>query len=136
MQLFKKTNIDFIGKRYAAFIFSGILLSAGIVSLVMKGGPKLGIDFTGGTLVQLGFKQTVPLKDLRALLASQGYADAELQDFAEEKSVIIRVQESKTSAILLGEQLQKLIQEKFPGTDPIVQRAEFVGPAVGKALSN
>src|SRR5438309_4649079 len=107
MQLFKKTNIDFIGKRYWAFLFSGILLLSGVASLVIKGGPKLGIDFTGGTLVQLGFKQPVSLKDLRALLAAQGYSDAELQDFAEEKSVIIRVQKSQTSAILLGQEMQK-----------------------------
>ena len=136
MQLFKKTNIDFIGKRHIAFIFSGILLLSGIVSLVMKGGPKLGIDFTGGTLIQLGFKQPVPIRDLRSLLTSEGYSDAELQDFAEDKSVIIRVQESKVSAPIFGQQLQTLIVGKFPGSDPIVQRAEYVGPAVGRQLSH
>src|SRR6185295_12336986 len=124
MQLFKKTNFDFIGKRYWAFLVSALLLSSGVVSLVAKGGPKLGIDFTGGTLIQLGFKQAVPLQDVRALLGGQGYADAELQDFAEDKSVIIRVQQSQLSAPLLGEQLQKLIAEKFPGSEPVVQRAE------------
>jgi preprotein translocase subunit SecF len=136
MQLFKKTNIDFIGKRYMAFAFSSVLLLSGIASLVMKGGPKLGIDFTGGTLVQLGFKQSVPLSDLREFLKTTGYPDAELQDFAEGKSVIIRVAQSQTSAVLLGQQMQKLIQDKFPGTDPAVERAEYVGPAVGRALAD
>ncbi len=136
MQLFKKTNIDFIGKRYMAFALSAVLLLSGIVSLVMKGGPKLGIDFTGGTLVQLGLKQMLPLKDLRGLLATDGYPDAELQDFPDAKSVIVRVPRTQTSAVLLGQELQKLIGEKFPGTDPIVQRAEYVGPAVGRALAN
>ncbi len=136
MQLFRQTNIDFIGKRYWAFLFSGILLLAGIASLVLKGGPKLGIDFTGGTLIQLGFKQTLPIKDIRTMLSSNGYPEAELQDFAEEKSVIIRVQESKTSAAILAQQFQKLVSEKFPGSDPIIQRAEFVGPAVGRALAH
>src|SRR5476649_2861088 len=98
MQLFKKTHIDFIALRYKAFFLSSVLLLSGIVSLVIKGGPKLGIDFTGGTLVQLGFKQTVPLKDLRGVLTEEGYRDAELQDFAESKSVIIRVAESDKSA--------------------------------------
>src|SRR4051812_13451466 len=136
MQLFKKTNIDFIGKRYVFFAISAVLLLSGVVSLVMKGGPKLGIDFTGGTLVQLGFQQSVPLKDLRTLLATDGYPDAELQDFPEAKSVIVRVPRTQTSAVLLGQELQKLVGEKFPGSNPIVQRAEYVGPAVGRALAN
>src|SRR5580700_7131608 len=104
MQLFKKTNIDFIGKRYYAFFFSGVLLLSGIASLVIKGGPKLGIDFTGGTLVQLGFKQPVPMQEMRRLLTAEGYPDAELQDFAEEKSVIVRVQKSASAAAVLAQQ--------------------------------
>lgn len=136
MQLFKKTHIDFIGKRYMAFVFSGILLLSGVASLVVKKGPKLGIDFTGGTVVQLGFKKPVTLKDLRVLLGAQGYPDAELQDFAEGKSVIIRIAQSQTSAVLLGQQMQTLVQDKFPGTDPLVERAEYVGPAIGRALAS
>ena len=58
MQLFKKTNFDFIGMRYRAYLFSGLILGSGIVSLVLKGGPKLGIDFKGGNLVQLASKRT------------------------------------------------------------------------------
>jgi preprotein translocase subunit SecF len=136
MQLFKQTSIDFIGMRKAAFLVSAVLLLSGIVSLVVKGGPKLGIDFTGGTLVQLGFKQSFPLKDLRPLLTSAGHGDAELQDFPEAKSIIIRVPGSQTSANVLGQEFQKLINDKFPGTDPVIQRAESVGPAVGRALAN
>src|SRR5258708_19826797 len=100
MQLFKKTNIDFIGKRYMAFALSAVLLLSGIVSLVMKGGPKLGIDFTGGTLVQLGFKQMLPFKDLRGILANDGYPDAELQDFPHSKSAIVLLPPTQTSARL------------------------------------
>lgn len=136
MQLFKKTNFDFIGKRYPAFVLSSILLLSGIVSLVIKGGPKLSIDFTGGTLVQLGFQQSITMGDLREFLKTAGYPDAELQDIPEAKSVIIRVAQSQTSAVLLGQQMQKLIQDKFPGSQPVVQRAEYVGPAVGRALAD
>jgi preprotein translocase subunit SecF len=136
LQIFKKTNIDFIGKRYIAFVFSAVLLSSGIASLIIKGGPKLGIDFTGGTLIQLGFKQSVPLVELRHFLNTAGYPDAELQDFAEGKSVIIRVPQSQTSAVTLGQQMQKLVQDKFPGSEPTVERAEYVGPAVGRALAD
>lgn len=135
MQLFKKTNFDFIGKRYIAFALSAAMLLAGGISLIKKGGPKLGIDFTGGTLVQLGFKQDVSLKELRAFLHEKGY-EAELQDFAETKSVNIRVQKTELSAPILGTTLSDLIKERFPGSDPTVERAEFVGPAVGRELAS
>jgi len=95
MQLFKKTNFDFIGKRYYAYGLSALLLLSGVASLVAKGGPKLGIDFTGGTLVQLKLKENIPMKDLRAALTAAGHSQADLQDFVANKSVIIRVQGSR-----------------------------------------
>jgi preprotein translocase subunit SecF len=136
MQLFKRTHFDFIGKRYYAYAFSGLLIISSIVSLVLKGGPALGIDFTGGTVVQLAFEQPIPMKDLRELLATAGYPEAELQDFAEGKAVIIRIAKSQESEVTLGQQMQKLVQEKFPASQPKVERAEYVGPAVGRALAN
>ncbi len=136
MQLFKKTNFDFIGKRYPAFIISTVLLLSGVVSLVMKGGPKLGIDFTGGYLVQIDFKETVALKDLRTQLTQKGYSDAELQDFAGEKSVIIRLPKSDKAVEALGQELLQGVQSQFPNSGATVSRAEFVGPAVGRALAN
>lgn len=136
MQLFKKTHIDFIGRRYYAYAVSAVLVLSGVTSLAVKGGPKLGIDFTGGTLVQLGFKTNLPMQDLRAELAEQGYPDAELQGFAEGKSVGVRLPKSDQSASSVGERLRQIIREKFAGSDPVVERAESVGPAVGRALAN
>src|SRR3989344_1128970 len=139
MQLFKKTNFDFVGKRRYAYAFSGLLLTASIVSLVMKGGPKRGIDFTGGTLVQIGFKQPVPMKDLRQFLAAAGHPDAELQDVSDGKSVIIRIAGSGLSATELGKDIQQKLVEKFPGSlDPSAppELAEYVGPAVGRRLAS
>lgn len=136
MQLFKKTHFDFIGKRYYAFVFSTVLILSGIVSLVIKGGPKLGIDFTGGTVVQLGFQTDVPMGQLRSMLAKNHYEDAELQDFSKDRAVAIRVQKSDLSAPLLADKFVELIKTNFPGSEPVIQRAEFVGPAVGKALAS
>ena len=136
MQLFKKTHFDFIGKRYPAFALSSILLLAGIVSLVMKGGPKLGIDFTGGYLVQIDFKESVALKDLRNQFTQKGYADAELQDFSGEKSVIIRLPKSEKSVEALGKDLLEVVQAQYPNSGATVSRAEYVGPAVGRSLAN
>jgi preprotein translocase subunit SecF len=136
MQLFKKTNIDFIGMRYYAYAFSGILIGAGLVSLFLKGGPKLGIDFTGGNLVQLAFKTNVDAKGLRAVLTAAGYGDAEIQGITGRPSYIIRVPKGASAVDTLAKDFQKLIAEKIPGSDPEIERAEFVGPAVGRELGD
>src|SRR5437016_5049595 len=122
--------------RYWAYAFSGLLIGAGLVSLFMKGGPKLGIDFTGGNLVQLTLKTNVSMKDLRAVLGSAGYADAEIQDIAGRPSFIIRVPKGPSSVDTLAKDLQKVIADKNPGSDPIIERAEYVGPAVGRELAD
>jgi preprotein translocase subunit SecF len=134
MQLFKKTQIDFIRYRYVAYAFSIFLVLSGLVSLFIKGGPRLGIDFTGGTLVQIGFKENVQLKDVREILTGAGFGQAELQDIQGHNSVIIRVPGSQVSANELGAQLQTALKAKLPQSEPQVQRAEYVGPAVGRAL--
>jgi len=136
MQLFKKTHFDFIGMRYWAYAFSGLIIGAGLVSLFLKGGPKLGIDFEGGNLVQLAFKNDVSMKDLRSILTANGYGDAELQGISGRPSFIIRVPKGPTSVDSLAKDLQKDIEEKLPGNDPVIERAEFVGPAVGRALTD
>src|SRR5262245_57810674 len=136
MQLFKKTSFDFIGARYYAYAGSVLLIGAGLVSLVLKGGPRLGIDFTGGNLVQLAFKAPVPMQNLRSLLAGGGYPDAEIQDITGRPSYIIRVPKGATAVDTLAKDLQKMVGEKVPGSDPVVERAEFVGPAVGRALAD
>src|SRR5665213_1197554 len=136
MQLFKKTNFDFIGMRYWAYAFSGLLIGAGLVSLALKGGPKLGIDFEGGNLVQLAFKKDIPMQDIRTILTGMGFADAEIQGITGRPSFIIRVPKGASSVDTLSKDFQKAIADKIPGSDPIVERAEFVGPAVGRALAD
>src|ERR1051325_6305923 len=136
MQLFKKTNFDFIGMRYWAYAFSGILIGAGLISLFLKGGPKLGIDFEGGSLVQLAFKSDIPMKELRSTFEAGGIKDVELQGITGRAAVIVRVPKGQTSADMLSKDLQKIVQEKYPGSDPVIERAEYVGPAVGRELAD
>jgi preprotein translocase subunit SecF len=136
MQLFKKTNFDFIGMRYYAYVFSGVLIGAGLVSLFLKGGPKLGIDFTGGNLVQLGFKNDISIKEVRDVLSAAGYGDAELQAITGRPSVIIRVPKGPSAVDSLAKDFQKDLLDKIPGSDPIIERAEYVGPAVGHELAD
>ena len=93
MEFFHKTNINFIGFRYKAFLISGIVIVAGLISLAIKGGPKLGVDFKGGTLVQVRFDQEVPIADVRASIDKAGYANAEIQQYGSAQEYIIRIEE-------------------------------------------
>ena len=83
MELFGATNIDFLGRRKIFFGVSLVLILAGVASLVMKGGPKLGIDFKGGTLVYVKFKEAPGLNAIRSALTSKGLEVATLQPFEE-----------------------------------------------------
>jgi preprotein translocase subunit SecF len=71
MELFKQTNIDFLGKKWPFIILSALLLLGGLGSLVVKGGPRYGIDFKGGALIYVKFSQTPPMDKLRSALASR-----------------------------------------------------------------
>jgi len=81
MQLIKDTNIDFLSKRYIALIVSTIVIVAGIVSLVTKGGPNYGIDFAGGTEVRVRFAAEPDIGELRDTMGNLGLGDAVIQDF-------------------------------------------------------
>lgn len=128
-----KKEIDFLGKRKLAFVFSGLLLLASVVSLAMQGLP-MGIDFTGGTLVEVGYQQSADLSKLRAALAEGGFNDAIVQHFGTAKDVLIRLkpQEDISSAELSTRVLSAINKKTDEPAD--LRRVEFVGPQVGDEL--
>jgi preprotein translocase subunit SecF len=83
MEFFHKTNIDFIGFRNKAFLISGLIIVAGLISMIAKGGYKLSVEFKGGTLVQVQFDERVPIGDVRASMTRAGYTTAEIQQYGE-----------------------------------------------------
>ena len=127
-------QIDFLGKRSLAAIFSGVLLIAAIVSLASQG-LKLGIDFTGGTLVELGYKKAVDLKLMRSALESAGFDDATVQHFGSAQEVLIRLKPraGKSNAELSTEVANAANGAMSEQGD--LRRVEFVGPQVGDELS-
>lgn len=127
-------QIDFLGKRKLAAIFSGLLLMTALVSLVAQG-LKLGIDFTGGTLVEIGYQQSVDLKTLRAALEKDGFDDASVQHFGSTKEVLIRLQprDGLSSAQLSSEVATSASNAMSEPGD--MRRVEFVGPQVGDELT-
>ena len=133
MHFFSKTNIDFIGKRKFGFGFSGLLILIGIVSMVMHGGLRYNIDFTGGTLVQLKFEKNVKIEDIRQALTNKGYGDSEIKHFGAENEIVIRAG-IEQSTDELSNRFEPIIREALPDNPFIEQRLEKVGPKIGKEL--
>ncbi|MGR9115493.1 MAG: protein translocase subunit SecF [Gammaproteobacteria bacterium] len=129
-----KQEIDFLGKRKWAFVFSGFLLIVSIVSLAAQG-LLMGIDFTGGTLVEVGYQRSADLSELRGALAEGGFDDATVQHFGTTKDVLIRLkpQEGVSSAELSNRVLAAINKKTAESAD--LRRVEFVGPQVGDELA-
>jgi len=129
-----KQEIDFLGKRKLAMIFSGLLLVISIASLAVNG-LKLGIDFTGGTLVEVGYKQPADLTAIRKALADAGFADAAVLHFGSSKDVLIRLKpDAEVSNAELSNQVLKAINQASTQKAEL-RRVEFVGPQVGDELA-
>jgi preprotein translocase subunit SecF len=133
MRFFSNTNIDFLGKRKIGFIFSGILILVGIISMVGHGGLRYNIDFTGGTLVQLQFEKDVKIEDIRNALTSKGYGDAEIKHFGVNNEIVIRTGVDQT-AEELSNRFEPIIRDAIPDNPFVEQRLEKVGPKIGKEL--
>ena len=132
MEFLVGTHINFLGHRRRAFILSLVVIAIGLISLVIQGGPKLGIDFEGGILLQVQFEQPIAAESIRATLAEIGLGDAEIQHFGSGREAIIRTRdqggEDLTGAIL------RALNEANPDNQADVRRQELVGPKVGGEL--
>ena len=128
----QRFNIDFMGKRKLAVIFSILLISVSLVSLVTQK-LNFGIDFTGGTLVEVGYQETVELDQVRNVLSATEFSDAVVQYFGSARDILIRVAEvqGKNSADISSDIIDVLKQS---GDSVQIRRVEFVGPQVGEDL--
>lgn len=135
MQFLKnETNIQFMSKRRLAAVFSAILIIASITSLVVQG-LNFGIDFTGGTMIELGYQEQVDLNQLRSDLTEGGYPDATVQNFGSIYDVLIRLPVIETQNMAqLSNEVVSMLQAKNE-TEIDVRRVEFVGPQVGEELT-
>jgi len=130
----KTTNINFIGNRNIAMTFSGILMVLSIISLSTRG-LQMGIDFTGGTLIEVGYQKSADLTVLRNTLDTEGFNDATVQNFGTAKDVLIRLKPHGdiSSADLSTKVLEAI--NKNTAEPASVRRVEFVGPQVGDDLA-
>ena len=137
MQFIKPdTNIDFIGKRKFAFAGSMAMILITIVSLVIKGGPRYGIDFAGGTLIQVKFSKEIGPGDIKNALKKINLGITSIQGFGEkgEHEYLIRAASSTQALESLSTTVKKQLDAAYPDNASEVRRVEMVGPKVGKDL--
>ena len=135
MQIIKHDiNIDFTSKRKLALILSAVIILVGLVSLVVKGGPNYGIDFVGGTLVQVKFVNDTDAAKIKDSLASMDLGTVVVQRFGDEANeFLIRVQETGKGKELSG-MISGSLNEVYGKGMVDIRRVEMVGPQVGKDL--
>ncbi|MES9957712.1 MAG: protein translocase subunit SecF [Sedimenticola sp.] len=136
MQIFKtNTKIDFMAKRKLAMIISIAVILVAIASVIFRG-LSLGIDFTGGTLIEVGYGEAVELSRVREALNAGNFPDATVQHFGTSKDVLVRLapQEELSSAQLSNQAFAALSQASDAGEIDL-RRVEFVGPQVGDELT-
>ena len=102
MQVLTNTNIDFLGKRRIGFVLSLLVIGAGIVSLVVKGGPNLSIDFRGGQIVEVRAEPAIPLEDARAVLESADIGMQQVQDFGSPEELLVYLEGDLDLSAFLG----------------------------------
>ncbi|EWC42857.1 protein translocase subunit SecF [Pseudomonas stutzeri] len=125
-----KRVINFMGVRHAAFALTVLLTVASLASLAVKG-LNFGLDFTGGTLIELGYERPVELEQVRGQLEQSGFADAVVQSFGATTDVLVRMPGDDPQ---LGERIADALRSADSANSVSVKRVEFVGPAVGEEL--
>ena len=136
IELIKNTKIDFMGKKMYAFIFSGVMSALGIFALIQigLGNANLGVDFAGGTAVQIKFSQTVALHDVRLALEESGLKDFDLQDLPTENKILVRVKKQEEKLGGASEVITQVLTKSFADKKPVIDSTTEIGPKVGSRL--
>jgi preprotein translocase subunit SecF len=130
----RKTNIDFMSRRKIALVFSAILIVASIASLTTRG-LNFGLDFTGGTLIEVGFPSAPDTMQVRENLANAGF-DALVQTYGAATDIVVRIPptEVEESSAELSTRVLAALSQNVEG-EIEMRRVEFVGPQVGDELT-
>lgn len=138
IELIKRPNIDFMGKRFYTFGLSGVLVLLGIIAIfqIWRGAANLGIDFAGGTAVQIKFSKALSLQDIRGALEGSGVKDFDLQDLPTENKVLVRVKKSEASLGELSDRIISILSQRFSEANPVIDSITQIGPKVGNRLRN
>ena len=135
MQIIGKTKFDFIGKRKISFIISAIISIIGIVAIVQiaRGATNMGIDFTGGTALQLKFEKPIALQDARKALSRQGM-EVSLQEITDGNKLLIKVGKTTLATGNVAETVTNVFKKEFTTNPFIVESSTESGPSIGGKL--
>jgi SecD/SecF fusion protein len=132
LSVFKNTNYNFLKIKKIAFVFSGVVILSGITSLIIHHGPRYGVDFTGGSIIEVQFEgEPVYSEGLRATLSKVGFEGVTIQKYKEKNLFLIKAKESEENSI---DKLKSTLTENFSDRKITFLRQELVGPSVSKAL--
>jgi len=136
IEILSKTKIDFIGWRRIAFAASALISLVGILAVIQiaRGAANLGIDFAGGTSVQLKFQRPIDLGQVRALLAAHGLKDSDPQQFAGGDRIMVRLKRAEGTQVGMAQRVQDIFSKEWPDNPFIVEGTNEVGPANGRDL--
>lgn len=134
MELLGKTNIDFIGMRKFSFIISAIIAIVGIIGIIAiaRGTANLGIDFSGGTAMQLKFSQPVSIQEARAALAKAGLQEVELQEITGGNQLLLKM--NKGAETNVANEVEAAFTQNLPGKPFTVESSTEIGPSIGEKL--
>ncbi len=135
MEIIGKTSIDFIGRRRVAYAVSGVLVLVGIVAAVQvsRGKANLGVDFTGGTTVQLRFDRPPDLGAVRRALVAAGL-EPELQTLERGERLLVRLRKAEEAGAGTGRRVEEALRAGLPQERFAVEGTNEVGPAIGREL--
>jgi len=132
MKFLENTNIDFVGLRKWGYGLSIAMMIITATSVALHKGFRLGIEFTGGAMIQVKFDQPVNLEDVRKILIQTEGENPDLQSLVSQNSIIIRLKSLPTKE--LAERVVDSLQAGFPSNKVTLERSDLVGPVVGRYL--
>jgi preprotein translocase subunit SecF len=136
MELLGKTNIDFIGMRKISFIISGIIALIGIIAIIQiaRGAANMGIDFSGGTAMQLKFAQPIGTQQVRDALGKEGIHEVELQEIKDGNKLLFKMRKSNVSTGKVADTVEAALKKEIPGNPFTVESSTEIGPSIGEKL--
>jgi preprotein translocase subunit SecF len=138
MELISKTNIDFIGMRKVSFVVSGIIALIGIIGIIQiaRGAANMGIDFSGGTAMELKFAQPVTTQAARDALAKEGIKEVDLQEIKDGNKLLIKMRKSTISTGKVADTVEGALKKEMPANPFTVESSTEIGPSIGEKLKS
>jgi preprotein translocase subunit SecF len=134
LEILHGVNVNWMGRRHIAYWISGLCILASIVSLIVHGGPRYGVDFTGGTLIEIQVTPPLPVDDVRRAVDEAGFTGSEIQALNVPGQYLVRIGLQELHKVDPAPRVREAVAIANPGATVDIRRVETVGPRVGGEL--